>query len=158
MEDILNAIIKDTYSLGQLKHRLRILKANLVKSFFGSTEDIPLSAQDLKWLRSLPQDFYQKFNKNNVYQIFTDLEEQSKKFTILVIYLTFEPDETTLAQIGSFSRKLFSSPMLLDIKLDPNLIAGAALVWKGVNRDYSLRSKIEEKKGEILGGFKKFLR
>ena len=42
--------------------------------------------------------------------------------------------------------------------VDPRLIAGAALVWKGVYRDYSLRAKLEQKRQELLEEFRKFLR
>lgn len=160
-QEILNIILKDTYSLTSLKHRLRILKSNLLKTFFGGENNQTLSftAQDLNWLQFLPEGFYRKFNKDNVYQILTGLEKGISGLPTLTIYLTFEPDDTTLSRIGSVARKTFNSPFLiLDIKLDPNLIAGAALVWKGVYRDYSLRAKVENRKLEIIGEFKKFLR
>lgn len=160
MDDTLAIILKDTYSLSQLKHRMRILKANLLKTFFGgeNNQASNLTAQDLSWLQSLPENFYKKFTKDNVYQILTDLDKTASSLPTLTMYLTFEPDETALSQIGSTARKTFSLPLLLDIKLDPNLIAGVALVWKGVYRDYSLRAKIEGRKAEIIDGFKKFLR
>lgn len=161
MDEILTIILKDTYSLSQLKHRLRILKSNLLKTFFGgeSNQALSLTAQDLNWLRNLPESFYQKFTKDNIYQILSDLEKGIPNLPTLTMYLTFEPDDATLGQLGSVTRKTFSSPsLILDIKLDLNLIAGVALVWKGVYKDYSLRSKIESRKAEIFEGFKKFLR
>ncbi|MDP3733366.1 MAG: hypothetical protein Q8Q91_02375 [Candidatus Daviesbacteria bacterium] len=159
MNNLLNTILKDTFSTNLLKHRLRILKTNLLKTFFGSqTEELFLSAEDMNWLKSIPLPLYQQFNKDNVYQIFSNLETEISKLKILTIYLTFEPDEITLGQIGAFARKTFDPALLLDIKLNPNLIAGTAFVWKGIYKDYSLHAKIEEKKPEILEGFKKFLR
>lgn len=163
MNEILNTILKDTFSLAQLKHRIRILKSNLLRTFFDNQPshiyEGVLSHQDLNWLKSLPSDFYQQFNKNNVYQIFSSLDDNSANLPILIMYLTFEPDEATLNLLGLFTRKQFNNPsLMLDIKFDPNLIAGIALVWKGVLRDYSLRLRIESKKSEILEGFKRFLR
>ena len=166
MNEILTTILKDTFSLTQFKTRVRLLKSNLLKAFFGSnaqnedkSEGLPAATQDLNWLKSLPENFYQKFNKDNVYNIFSSLEKLSANLPILTIYLTFEPDDITLNQIGTFTRQTFnSSSLLLGIKIDPNLIAGTALVWKGVYRDYSLRAKLEEKKAEISEEFKKFLR
>jgi len=160
MNELLSIILKDTYSLSQLKHRLRILKSNLLKTFFGGeNQNLSLTAQDLNWLKSLPSSFYQKFTKDNVYQILGGLEKGIPDLPTLTMYLTFEPDDATMSQIGSVARKTFNSPsLILDIKLDLKLIAGAALVWKGVYRDYSLRSKIESRKAEIFEGFKKFLR
>lgn len=160
MDETLTIILTDTYSLAVLKHRLRLLKSNLLKTFFGKSDDeTPISPADLNWLQSLPADFYQKFNKDNVYKIFTGIESVISKFTTLTIYLTFEPDTITLGQIGTYCRKTFNSPyLMLDTKLDPTLVAGTALVWKGIYKDYSLRAKIAARKGEIAEGFKRFLR
>lgn len=159
MGDILAIILKNTYSLAQFKHRVRILKSALLKAFFGSNEaNAALPPSDLNWLKSLSAQVYHKFNKDNVYQIISGLEEQCTKLPTLTMYLTFEPDEATLGQIGSFARQAFGPMLLLDIRFDPNLIAGTALSWKGVYKDYSLKARMEEKKAEILEGFKKFLR
>lgn len=162
MNEILSTILKDTYSLASLKHRLRILQSYFLKAFFGETEataDIALSTQDSTWLKSLPESFYQKFNKDNVYEIFSGLEKEMENLKILNLYLSFEPDEVTANQIGSVARRTFNLPaLLLDIKVDPNLIAGTALVWKGVRRDYSLKAKLEEKRQELSEEFRRFLR
>ncbi|MBU1032252.1 hypothetical protein KKE03_05040 [Patescibacteria group bacterium] len=157
MNDILNTILKDTFSHTLLNHRVKLLKSNLLKTFFGGASPT-LTPSDLNWLKSFPESFYRNFNKDNVYQIFSDLEQNYAKLPILTIYLAFEPDEATVANIGAFTRKTFGLPFMLDIKLDPRLIAGAALSWKGVYRDFSLRTRIEEKKEEISQSFKKFLR
>ncbi len=161
MDDILTIVLQNTYSLSQLKTRLRVLKSNLLKTFFGGAQDLSggtLSTTDLNWLQSLPPIFYQKFTKDNVYQIFTSLEKTILSLPVLTAYLTFEPDNISLSQLGAAARKNFFPNLLLDIKLDPNLIAGTALVWKGVYKDYSLKSKLEARKEEILQEFKKFLR
>lgn len=168
MDEIFGTILKNTYSLGQLKHRLRILKANLLKTFFDPTPEVKksdytsganLAPSDLVWLKSLPAGFYQKFTRDNIYKIFSDIENAGGNLSVLTLYLSFEPDESALSQIGSFARKTFNLPyLLLDIKIDPSLIAGTALSWKGVYRDYSLRSQLALKKRELWEGFKRFLR
>lgn len=157
MNDTLAIILKDTYSLSQLKHRLRILKSSLLKAFFGGA-NLSFSPEQLSWLKSLPTDFYHKFTKDNVYQIFTEMEKEISKLKTLTMYLTFEPDSAALYEIGAYIRTNFGPGFLLDIKLDPALIAGTALVWKGVYKDYSLRAKLQARKTETLQEFKKFLR
>lgn len=167
MDEILAVILKETYSLSQLKHRLRILKSNLLQTFFGEThlEGGPgllpggISPEDLNWLKSLPREFYQKFTRDNVYKIFSDLDDTAHNLKILTLYLSFEPDNGALSQIGSSARSTFGLPaLLLDIKLDPSLIAGTALSWKGVYKDYSLRWQLALKKRELWAEFRKFLR
>lgn len=155
---ILNTILNDTYSLTALKHKLNVLKSYLLQNLFGAqAPKLDEEAKDLVWLKSLPPPFFQQFNKDNVYNIFFDMEKQINSLKVLTIYLTFEPDEQTLSQIGVHVRQTFNQLLLLDIKYDPRLIAGAALVWNGVYKDYSLRQTLAQKKAMILESFKKFL-
>ena len=143
-----------------LKHRVRILKSYLINAIFSSKDTIPsLEQQDLEWLSSPGEDFYKQFNKDNLYTIFNQLEAQITSLKPLIIYLPFESDDNIALQIASFARTKFNNQNIcLDVKYDPNLIAGCALVWNGVYKDYSLRSKIEEKKAEVLDSFKQFFR
>ena len=154
--DYLATILSNTYTISQLKHRILILKDYLQETLFGGAKKTDLANEDTLWLNSLPKDFLQKFTKDNTYDIFASLEKEAGLIKTLTMYLTFEPDSTTLTQIGTRAKTLF--PVLLDIKYDPKLIAGTALVWNGVYKDYSLHSKIEQKNSEILESFKKFLR
>lgn len=158
MDDILTTILKNTYSLTQLKHRLRVLKSYLSSRLFGRESKEEFATQDSTWLSSLPPGFLQQFNKDNISGIFNEMETKINKLKTLTMYLPFDADEQTLAQIGDMVRKTFTSLIVLDIKFDPNLIAGTALSWNGVYKDYSLRSQIDARKGEILESFKKFLR
>lgn len=158
MDNILETILKETYSLSLLKHRMRILKSYLTQKLFGSQKAV-FSQADLNWLNSKDQTFYQEFTRENVYQLLNELEKQLNQMVPLVIYFPFEANDETLAQIGNFTRTIFAKPnLLLEAKFDPKLIAGCALSFKGIYKDYSLRAKIEQKKGEILESFKKFSR
>lgn len=158
MNEVLTTILKDTYSLTSLKHRLRILKSYLSFKIFGGEAQDELSAQDYTWLSALPHSLFEQFNKNNFSEIFSEIEEKISRFKILTMYLPFDADEFTLSRIGEFARKNFNSLLVLDMKFDPNLIAGCALSWGGIYKDYSLRAQIDQRKEEILESFKKFLR
>ncbi|TSC86351.1 MAG: Uncharacterized protein G01um10147_874 [Microgenomates group bacterium Gr01-1014_7] len=157
MNNLLAIILKDTFTLAQLNSRVRVLKSTLLNEFFGGSQT-QLTAGEMSWLSSLPPDAKSKFNKDNVYKIFEEIEKAIKLLPTLTIYLTFEPDEPTIFKIGSFARKLYQPNILLDTKIDMGLIAGCSLVWKGRKKDYSLKSRLDEKKGEVLENFKKFLR
>lgn len=159
MDNILSTVIKTTYSLTQFKHRLSVLKSYFLQNFFNTEGQIASLPDDSAWLKSLPDQLIKSFNKDNIYKIFEDLEKQISTIKALTIYLTFEPDNESLKQIGERARKTFGNPtLLLDVKYDPKLIAGAALSWNGLYRDYSLREKIEERKLAVLESFKSFLR
>ncbi len=159
MENILATLLKDSYTLNQLKHKLAFLRSYLEQQFFKGEESKDLFAEtDLTWLKSLPQKFLQSFNKDNLYSTIEDLQNQIIKLPTLILYLTFDPNTQTISEIGEYVRKTFQTKLILDLKYDPNLIAGASLVWKGLYRDYSLRSRIDERQLAILQSFKQFLR
>lgn len=158
MDQILETILQNTYTLTSLKHRFKILKSYLEKTLFGGEKVQTLSKEESDWLKTLPDSFYQQFNKDNAYSVFTGLENKINQLTPLTIYLPFTTDEEVASQIGSSARTTLQNPhLLLDRKHDPLLIAGCALSWKGIYKDYSLRARIEEKKSEVLDSFKKFL-
>lgn len=157
--NVLEIFLKDTFTQTQLRHRMRILKSHLLKALFGSQDEGKLSQADLTWLGSLPEEFLKSFNKDNVYKIFDDLNKQIDALQVLIIYMAIPSSDNVNLRIGAYARKAFNNPnLVIDTKYDPNLIAGIALSWKGMYRDYSLRSTIESKKEEILGSFKKYLK
>lgn len=158
MNDILNVVLKNTYTVSQFKKRLRILQFYFQQKFFQSAVGEPLSLADTQWFNSLPQTFLQSFNKDNLAQIMANLTSQINTMQVITIYLPFEATEETLDQIGIKARSLFNPILVLDIKYNPQLIAGCALTWKGIYKDYSLHSRIAEKKQLILESFRKFLR
>lgn len=154
--DVLNIILQNTYTLPQLHHKLRILKSHLMSSFFASENPQTVEATDTIWLNSLPSNVYQIFTKDNLVNVFKEIENNIIKLPNLTIFLPFSWDDLVVQELGSFVRKQFGSLLILEVKYDPKLIAGCALVWKGIYKDYSLKAKIEEKKDEILANFKKF--
>ena len=149
-------ILKNTYTTVQFNHRLKVLKFFLTaKVFGGKSPDVP--PEDLSWFNSLSKDFVSNFDADNLSTSLQSLEETFSQSPILTINISFNPDEGTISQIGEYIRQNFTTFTLLDIKYAPSIIAGAALVWKGVYKDYSLKMAIEGKKDQVLEGFKRFL-
>ena len=155
--DDLNTINKDIYTISDLKKRLNILHLYFSKKIFGGPST-KLSGDELLWINSLPKSFLNQFDKNNCTQKLSRLGSKTNQFPYLTIYLPFETNDEAVKLIGSMVKQLFNSNLLLDIKYNPALLAGCELVWKGIYKDYSLKTRIEERRGEILESFKKFLR
>lgn len=158
MDDILSTILKDTYTLSQFKKRLKILQSYFQQQFFHSLATESLTPKDSLWFKSLPKSFMESFSKDNLSQNLGSLTKKISSMQILTVYLPIDVTDEALDQIGSKVRNLFGEKFLLDIKYNPNLIAGCALSWKGIYKDYSLHSKISERRLAILQSFKKFLR
>ncbi|TSC66660.1 MAG: Uncharacterized protein CEO21_129 [Microgenomates group bacterium Gr01-1014_80] len=155
--DILSTILTNTYTIQDLRRRVRLLKSHLENIYFGHHRE-ELSPEDSSWISSLSDSFVSEFNKDNIHALFNSLEDQIKKLNPLVIYLAFEPGQEQIEQIGFWVKKNLTQPKVFEIKIDPALLGGAALVNGGVYKDYSLRSKIGEQGETILAEFKKYIR
>lgn len=157
---ILDEILADTFVQSQALHRISALKSLvLVQLFAGKGQEKAVApeidpqlapGQQTPWIVSLNPKIYQHFNKDNVYQMFEELEQTIKKIEPLTLYLPFELPENELAKIGAQLRHDFGQNFLMEVKIDPSLLAGCALIWKGVYKDYSLKRKIEENRQKIL--------
>lgn len=156
MNNILDIILQNTYTLPEAKHRLRILKEYLEAKIFGNST-LSFEPPDHAWLNSLPADFLKSFNKDNVSSAMENLEQQIKKLSPLILYLSFEPDKNTITAISLWLRQNLSQKPILEIKYDPTLIGGCALVKNGIYKDYSLKKRVEEQKDLILLEFKKYI-
>jgi len=134
---ILTTILNNTYTLSQLRKRVNILKNYLTLRFFGNSQE---------WEKQANQ-----FDPE-------EIEKNLAKANILNVYLPFETNSQIAATLGQYMRKLFDRVILFDIKLDPSLIAGCALSWQGIYKDYSLRKKIADNRIQLMESFKKFLK
>lgn len=157
MEEIYNKILENTYTFSKLKHRVSLLREYLLARIF-SNQKMELNPEENEWIESLGEDFLQKFTKDNVYQYLDSIESTVKSQKPLVIYLTFDPGVNETAKIGQYLRSNFTDIPIFDLKIDPELIGGCALVSKGVYKDYSLRAQVDNKKSELLEEFKRYVK
>lgn len=157
MNNILNIILENTYTLPDLKHRVRILKNYLEVKIFNKTSSEEIIPADSDWLSSLPKDFLFKFNKNNISEFFENLEQEINKISPLVIYISFDINEQVKSKINAWFRQNLTSKIIFETRFDPNLIGGLALTFNGIYKDYSLRARIEEQREVILTEFKKYV-
>src|SRR5258708_38708206 len=121
MDNTFSAIIKDTYTLFQLKRRVKLLQSFFQQKFFQGVSFQPENASDDNWLKTLPPIFFESFNKDNVSELLTSLNTKITSLQPLTIYLAFEVSDEGLQEIGKKSRSLFGPSILLDIKYNPTL-------------------------------------
>lgn len=155
--NILDTILTNTYTIHDLRHRVRILKSHLEDLIFGQIKN-ELTLEDNQWILALSQDFIKQFNKENLYSTFKDLEKQLESIKPLTIYLAFEPSNEQIEGIGKWLQSNLTKKQIFEIKIDPSLVAGTALVYNGVYKDYSIRSRINQQSSVILEEFKKYIR
>lgn len=153
LNSLLETVLKDSFTSNQALKRLRLLKDTLSKQLFTEKDPTLSSVADATqtaWLRSLQPDFLKQFNRSNLSPLFIEAESKIKTITPLTIVLPFELPEKETTELGLKLRQQYGKYFLMEIKFDASLIAGPALVWKGVYKDYSLKAKIEARKTEIL--------
>ena len=154
MDDIFQKIAINTYTVHDMAHRVRILRSYLEMQIFKKYVEADQAPEDQAFINSLGGEFLKQFNSDNIAQIFEAVEKKISQITPLVIYLPFEMPAQEIDRLGLNLRKDFGQNFFYEIKFDPDLIAGCALVWKGIYKDYSLRSTIAQKREEILESFK----
>lgn len=152
---ILIKFLEKNYYRAQITSRLNLLKNYLQKQFFNSPGS-PISTKDTEWIKSLGEDFFKNFTKLNVYQVLAKLEKDIKSAQTLTVYLSFEMPDNEKDKLGAYLRANFKKDLIFEIKLDPNIIGGAALSWKGIYKDFSLRARIDQNHQAILSSLKTF--
>lgn len=147
-QDIIDQILANTYTQADALRRIGILKDAVMGKLFGS-EKIA-SAQ-------IPQNIYSYFTQKNAYKLFDEIITEIKKITPLVVYLPFEIPEQELINLGIYLRKDYGKNFLIEVKYDPSLIAGTALIWNGIYKDYSIRQKIADNHEVIIEMLKDYM-
>ena len=159
-EELFKAILTDTYTARKLQKRVRVLKMYMLGKIFNSSTQ-PLDenemAEEKAWFESISFKFESQITKDNVYQIFANLEARIKAIRLLTVYVAFDMPQDEITRLGKALRQVYGEQFLFDIKFDPNVIGGAAFVWNGVYRDFSVRSMVESRKQEILLEFRTFV-
>lgn len=164
MQELLDQILLQTYTQTEALNRLRALKDLVLFELFGPNyqKEVGLpklpSTQQTTWLSSLDPNLFKKFTKESVYKDFDEMEKTIKEIQPLVIFMPFEISNEGINKLGEHLRKVFGKNFLAEIKIDQALIAGTALVWNGIYKDYSVRQKIAENRLQILEMMKGYLK
>lgn len=159
-EQFYSAILTDTYTARKLQKRLRVLKGFLLGKLFNapqSESDQSELLEEKEWFDGIDKQLLDQIDKDSVYQLFTNLENKIKQIRLLTIYIAFEMPKDEITRLGRTLRHVYGNDFLFDIKFDPNIIAGAAFVWQGVYKDYSIRSLIDQHKQDILSEFRHYV-
>jgi F0F1-type ATP synthase delta subunit len=74
----------------------------------------------------------------------TSFIEQIKIMSEIDITIAFEPDNETLKAISQWFIISYNKQVLINISVDRNLIAGAAINFRGKFKDYSFKNQFDE--------------
>ncbi|MCL4398032.1 F0F1 ATP synthase subunit delta [Patescibacteria group bacterium] len=88
---------------------------------------------------------------------FDKAREEIKTIEPLYLYLPAQVPEENLQSIVGKLRRDYGDRFLIEIKIDPALLGGCALSYKGIYKDYSLKAKLEKNREALKKEFDKFL-
>jgi F0F1-type ATP synthase delta subunit len=77
-------------------------------------------------------------------QFFDLVQEKVAALPVLTMTLAFEPKQQTLEALSQWFMLNLNKQVLFEITVDPSLIAGATLTYKGKFLDYSIRSTFQQ--------------
>lgn len=73
----------------------------------------------------------------------------AKKSPALVVFVPKELPKEVKERLAKTAREIFAQELVVEFRVDPDLLGGAALAWQGYYKDYSLRARFAEKSQEL---------
>jgi len=107
--------------------------------------DTKVSPQLGNYISGFLQD--RPLNAHAIEKIADRLAEIKKKLDglkIVSLTLAIEPKKSTIDKIIFFVREHIEKDIIIEINVEPNIIGGAIIVFNGLYRDYSLKTKLDE--------------
>lgn len=87
-------------------------------------------------------------NASEVVNFLNKLSEKINALPIVTITLAFSPRADLVTNISQWFTVNFGQPVILNIKVDPTLMAGSVISFNGKIKDYSLKQQLFSAKPE----------
>jgi len=81
---------------------------------------------------------------NEQFSFFEKIKSELKKFLLIKLEIAFEPSEDFLLNIKKWLKENVQQETVLQIKTNPNIVAGLIIEYQGKYLDLSLAKKIDE--------------
>lgn len=159
---LLQEFIATTYTRSDIHYKTMLLKEFFSKTFFAEEkkgsikvslgnflekENVPKDISDE--LISLSDTFLNSVTRETFERVCSELEKGIQNIPSLVVYTPVLLSKDEVKKLSIWFRKNVAPTMLMDIKVDINVIGGCAFVWNGVYHDYSLRYFLDQHRTEI---------
>lgn len=156
-EQLLETILKTSYSKSDIHRRIRLFRTFLETEFFAkknaSLSDFLKKEEandgDTKAILSWGDGFAETFTKDNAYEYTDALTESIKNLPQVTLYVPFEPSQKDLESYGDWFRANVDKYMILDVHVDAVVFGGCSFSIEGKYYDYSLRHRLENHTKEI---------
>jgi|SRR5581483_10184539 len=169
-DKIFLSIIEEPIPIQSVRKRIHLAKTWLTNLFYSEGKSKEENGEyvdeiDTNWLKNIQatreeekDSVWAAITKTNFSEIFEVLEKKVREVNPLVLFIPILLPTNEVENLVRKVRADMGRPVLLDIRLDPDLIGGAAIAWNGIYKDYSLRQKIKDNHETILASFQKYIR
>lgn len=167
--DLLKIFLGKTYTKIDAQRRLRILRdfenwrifeqssKPVDKLLIGQFLDSKLQPQDQRFrdgderfLVDLGAEVLNWFDQSNLSSGLAEVENGIAQTKQVTLYIAFDLPHSEIERLGMWLKENVGLESLLDIQYRGELIGGVAISYRGVLKDYSIRSQIEAHKQDIL--------
>ncbi len=178
-EELTKTLLATTYTKAQSLRRLRLIQDFLnfwvftphdqaestqkISEFIANETNI--TPADQQWALQFFTDFVPRIgnlsdqlHRNQVLSTLQQAEENLAKTEILKLYIPFDMPGDQILRLGQWVKTNISPLVLMELHFNGELLAGCAMSWKGVYRDYSLGGQIAQNRAEILQSLTSFKR
>lgn len=157
---LLERIQKNTYTVGDVSRRVGILRECLETVLFsdetGSLTDGCIA--HLQSLKSSPDvdaviawgaEVYESFSQSTVSEKIIALQKMVEELPVLTLYLPVPFKDAELAVVGKWCRENCDPHIVLDVRIEPEVVGGCGFVWNDVYHEFSLKSRMREQRGVV---------
>lgn len=155
-EKILDKLLEDAYTLEEFRKKYQAFKQAAEANLYNDNQE---SQRKDGENYGILKDLAKEIKSGDFVRITQYLEDFMRTQEALAIYFVFMPERAQIKEVGEWLRLNLKHPrQIFQIKVDPTLIGGCAIAYKGVYKDYSLRSKIANNKSRLIEEFRKYFR
>lgn len=103
-----------------------------------------------QFLKLLAQEEVPLTAQGRIKEFLVKLSDHLAKLPVLSLTIAFEPNQKTLKVFSDWFIQQEHTQMLFDVKVDPSLIAGAIINYKGYHLDFTIKNTFEKIATDIL--------
>lgn len=92
-----------------------------------------------------------RLQKTEPEKYLSEVLQQLDQVPILELTIAFEPTQENLEHIVAHASKLLSQTVITQLHIQPEVVAGAVIVWNGHYHDASLKTQFEKSTQNVIG-------
>lgn len=144
-------LIKTSKDKEELRECIKLLSESLFKANeFENTLKNKIPIKYVDFLKSLIKDRLDRTETENALDKLNGYLNRLKEINLVI---AFDPTQGNIDNIYAWVKKNLGENIILNLKVDPDIIAGAIITYAGFYDDFSLKKSIEtgfiEKRSDI---------